>query len=318
MTSKLYILSGTDKGKSFDLEHDSIYYVGRSPENDIQIKDENISNYHLKVHYRENKYFIADLNSKNGTFIAEKDISPVVEVEVKEGMPIVIGMSVIGLGEGCETWLKSFLDSVGIGNETYENGRFSKSYGVRIIKKKLGFIYDINNILIESKDKNEVSEKMLERISNLFEEIDGCLIILIDIEAEEIFNVLCQSQKTLEHPTTEYNRELVEQALVLNKAVGASDTCDKDYDITKSSQLKKNIRSAACVPICSPVYQNTGAIYIDSLARPYGFRKNELDLLKDISGIVGLAIDHLSLFNEFNSEVSDGPEFGEFFKLYGR
>ena len=114
MESRLHILLGTDKCKSFDLEYGKIYTVGRSPDNDIEIDDKNISRYHLKIQCKENKYFITDLNSKNGTFVAGKDISPGIEVEVEEEIPVVIGMNIIGLGKGCKTWLKSFLDCVGI------------------------------------------------------------------------------------------------------------------------------------------------------------------------------------------------------------
>jgi adenylate cyclase len=293
MESRLHILLGTDKGKSFDLEYGKIYTVGRSPDNDIEIDDKNISRYHLKIQCKENKYFITDLNSKNGTFVAGKDISPGIEVEVEEEIPVVIGMNIIGLGKGCKTWLKSFLDCVGICSETDENGEISKSYGINVIKKKLGFIYDMNNILMESKDMNEISEKMLECIFNLFKGADRCVIILINAETKEISNVVCRSKKPLNNPTKAYNRELVEQALLLNKAVMVSDSYDEDDEITKCLQLK-NIRSAMCVPMNSPL-QARGAIYIDSLGKSNGFRKNDIALLEDISGRVALTMDHLSL-----------------------
>ena len=297
MESKLHILLGTDKGKSFDLEYGIVYTVGRSPDNDIQIKDKNISRYHLKIQCKENKYFITDLNSKNGTFISGEDISPGIEVEVEEEIPVVIGMNVIGLGEGCKTWLKSFLDCVGICSKTDENGEISKSYGVKVIKKKLGFIYDMNNILMESKDINEISEKMLECIFNLFKGADRCVIILINAETEEISNVIYRSKKSLNDPAKAYNHELVEQALLLNKAVMASDSYDKDEEddeSTRSLQLK-NIRSAVCVPMNSPLQKKRGAIYIDSIGRSKGFQKNDIALLRDISGRVALTMDHLSL-----------------------
>jgi len=118
----LHILLGTDEGKFFDLKYGKIYTVGRSPDNDIQIEDKNISRYHLKIQCKENKYFITDLNSKNGTFVSGEDISPGFEVEVEEGIPVVVGMSIIGLGKGRKIWLKSFLDGVGICSETDENG----------------------------------------------------------------------------------------------------------------------------------------------------------------------------------------------------
>jgi len=293
MESSLHILFGTDKGKSFDLKYGKVYSVGRSSDNDIQIKNKNISRYHLKIQYKESKYFITDLNSKNGTFVAGKDISPGIEVEVGEKIPIVIGMNVIGLGEGCKSWIKNFLDSIDICSETDENGKISKSYGVMEVKKNIGFIYDMNNILMESKDINKILEKMLECIVNLFKGVDRCAIILIDAATGKISNVIYRSKKPLDDPAKAYNRELVEQALILNKAVMFSDSYDEDDEITQSLQLE-NIRSAVCVPMNSP-RRKRGVIYMDSLERSYRFRKNNIALLQDISGRVAHTMDYLSL-----------------------
>ena len=49
-----------------------------------------------------------------------------------------------------------------------------------------------------------------------------------------------------------------------------------------------------CVPITG-VDRVRGAIYIDSLERPYGFQKNDVALLQDISTRASLAMDNVSL-----------------------
>ena len=295
MKSRLHILLGKDRGKTFDLENGKIYTVGRLPGNDIQIDDKSVSRFHLKIQFKDNKYFITDFNSKNGTFVAGKDIASGIEVELDEKNPIVIGMNVIGLGKTCGSWLKNFLEAVDIGSENDKDVKISKSYGVVEIKKQMAFIYDVNNILGESKNINEISEKMLECIVNLFKKVDRCAVILINSETKEIENVIYRSKKPLADPSKAYNIELVEQALSLNKAVMVSDSYDEydEYDIiTKSLQLK-NIRFAMCAPMNSPL-QTRGAIYVDSIGGLYGFLKNDMALLENIGGRVALALDHLS------------------------
>ena len=66
--TNLYIVNGSDEGRSFDLKGDTIY-IGRSPDNDLQIKDRFVSRKHLRIFRKGSKYFIEDLRSKNGTFI---------------------------------------------------------------------------------------------------------------------------------------------------------------------------------------------------------------------------------------------------------
>ena len=50
--TKLYILNGPDIGKVFDIEKDAIY-IGRSPDNDVQIKDKTVSRRHLRIKRRD-------------------------------------------------------------------------------------------------------------------------------------------------------------------------------------------------------------------------------------------------------------------------
>jgi len=110
--NRLYILDGPEKGRAFELENDIIYYVGRSPRNTVPLSDIYVSRRHLKILRRGQRYFIEDLNSKNGTCVDGELIDPGVELEIKGGVPIVIGVSVICLGKRCLEEVKALLDSI--------------------------------------------------------------------------------------------------------------------------------------------------------------------------------------------------------------
>jgi len=109
---RLYVLDGPEKGMALELDNDTIYYVGRSPRNHIQLSDIFVSRRHLKLCRRGERYFIEDLNSKNGTSVDGELIDPEVELEVREGVPIVIGVSVICLGKRCLEEVKVLLDAI--------------------------------------------------------------------------------------------------------------------------------------------------------------------------------------------------------------
>ena len=109
--NKLHIVRGTYEHLSLGLK-DQKTYVGRSPENDVQVQDNYVSRKHLELYKKGDRYFIRDLNSANGTFLNGKRIGSNVERRVKEGDTIVIGMTLICLGESCSDRVLSFLDSV--------------------------------------------------------------------------------------------------------------------------------------------------------------------------------------------------------------
>jgi hypothetical protein len=296
MEPKLYILVGKGQGESFKLEPGKEYTVGRHSENDIRIDDDNISRNHFKIQVQDDKYFITDLNSKNGTFISDKKISPGISTEVGEGAPIVIGMTIIGLGEVCESYIKPFLDTAGFFSEMSEVGDEVAMYRVRNTKKNLELIHNVTYSLMESKDLNEISKKLLNCIFNLLTRIDRCVIILTDDQTGEVRYIIYRSRKPVDDPTQVYNKDLVEQALVMNKTVMIKDSNNienVDNKITQSLQLTK-IRSAISVPIAG-CYGIRGAIYVDSLERPNAFRSSDLALLRDLCLRAALAMDNVSV-----------------------
>ncbi len=296
MKFMLYILVGKGQGKSFKLIPGKEYTVGRYSGDDIKIEDDNISRNHFKIQIKENKYFITDLHSKNGTFVGNKKLSPGIITEVKEGIPIVIGMTIIGLGEVCESILKPYLVPDGLFSDMSEDEDEIELYRIRNTKMNLEFIYNVTYSLIESKDLKEISKKLLDYIFNLLARIDRCVILLIDDQTGEIRYIIYRSRKPIDDPTKVYDRELVEQTLVKKKPVMIKDSNnieDGDERITESLQLMK-IRSAMCVPITS-YHGIRGAIYVDSLERPSGFRISDVALLENISGRAALAMDSISL-----------------------
>ncbi len=305
MEHNLYILVGKDEGKSFRLMPGKLYIVGRHSTNDIIILDENVSRNHFEIQVRGDRYFIMDMGSKNGTFVGGKELIPGVETEVKEGVPIVIGMTVLGLGDIARRSLKPFLDSAGFSVGANEYEKTVRPERVMAVERNLEFIYKMNNalmeskdireILMEAKDIREILEKLLDNVFNLFKRIDRCVIIIIDNQTGELSDIIYRSRQPVDDPHKIYNKELVEKALTMNKPVMIKDSDISEYEddkITESLQLMK-IKSAMCVPITSR-YIRRGAIYVDSLEFANGFRESDVALLNNISGRAAIAMDNLS------------------------
>ena len=95
---KICIISEKKEPRVFELIR-RITYVGRSGITDVQIKDRYVSREHLLLRKSGDRLLVMDLRSKNGTFLNGNQIRPGTEVEVKEKDSIVVGRSVICLGE---------------------------------------------------------------------------------------------------------------------------------------------------------------------------------------------------------------------------
>lgn len=284
----LYILNGPAMGRNFNLR-DGVNFLGRSLDNDIRIDDKTVSRNHLKIVQRSNRYFIADLKSRNGTFIYGKYISPGAEVEVKEGVPIAVGITVICLGEVCQDQMMPFLESGDITQEEDEFNRTLKLQRDRVIQKKLEFLYNVSNVLTEDLSIEEALERVLDYILDLLKRIDRGVFVLINPETEEITKTIYKSNKFDEDATTAYCRDVVSRVIKSKRPYVVSDAKTDAGEFSDTLELLK-IESVMCVPLTSRS-EVLGAIYVDSLERPYGFRREDLALLMNLSQRIAPVID---------------------------
>ena len=95
---RLYISEGPMKDQTFDFKKKTVF-IGRSSRNDIQINDKMISRKHLKIFKIGGSFCVEDLRSTNGTLLNGDMVVPGQGYEVTERDTIVIGNTVIQLGD---------------------------------------------------------------------------------------------------------------------------------------------------------------------------------------------------------------------------
>ena len=86
---ELRIESGPDTGHTYQLGTHALR-IGRSPDNELILRDPATSGHHAKLERRANQFFIVDLGSTNGTLVNGE---PVQEKELKHGDRITIGQN---------------------------------------------------------------------------------------------------------------------------------------------------------------------------------------------------------------------------------
>lgn len=285
----IYVLSGPDTGKAFCFEKDTIF-VGRLPDNDIGLNDTTVSSRHLRIRVREGKVFLTDLKSQNGTFFNGTFMSPGIEQEVKKGVPIMIGMSIICIGEECEEHLTSSLTSARPGRPIAGSRVPFAEKRNRTEEKRIELIYKIDDILMDEEIKQAL-QKVLTRVFELLKRIDRAVIVISNPGTGEIRDVIFKSKRPGEDVTTAYSREVVERVLTEGKPVTISN-CRVDMGDEIADTLKiQRIESVMCVPLIG-MSKVIGALYADSLDRPHGFRKEDLSLFYDLGRHTALAIEY--------------------------
>lgn len=298
---KLYTMDGSEEGQSFDLTGDSVY-IGRGPDNDVQMRDRSVSRRHLKILRRGDKYFVVDLKSENGTFVDGQLIPPGVECEIKEGIAISLGLSVVCMGKGCIEGVMTFLDSVYLPEEGRKVVAPAPHSRTMTPQKNMELMYKVSDIFSKSLDINEILEKILNYILDHLKRIDRGYVILIDEKTGKISDVPSIPKKSCDDTIMMYSRSIVHRVLRDGEAVMMSDTlCEDKSDRSESMELMK-IRSVMCVPLVSRS-KIRGVIYVDSVNKPYGFRNEDLSLLTALSNPAAIAIENASLFSTLEKVV---------------
>ncbi len=89
--AELRIQGGPDTGHTFRVT-DQPLRIGRSPDNDLILRDPATSGHHARVEKRGGAWFLVDLGSTNGTLVNGE---PIQEKELKDQDEIRIGQNVV-------------------------------------------------------------------------------------------------------------------------------------------------------------------------------------------------------------------------------
>ena len=85
------IETGPDTGQSFKAGTTPLR-IGRSPDNDLILRDPATSGHHARLEQRGSQFFIIDLGSTNGTLVNGE---PVIEKQLSDNDMIAIGQNTL-------------------------------------------------------------------------------------------------------------------------------------------------------------------------------------------------------------------------------
>jgi hypothetical protein len=297
--ASLCILGGPEKGKSFALEGDLVT-IGRGSENNIRVRDKSVSRRHLEIIRKGDKYFIRDLKSKNGTYVNEQKIAPGKIFEIEQGLPIVIGKTLICIGEaylGKDEDLMTVLDSVDLAKEMSESGTVFIQDRPMTLQSNMELFYKVSHILKQSLNIDEILENILRDLLLLLKRIDRGAFILVNRQTGELSEPISHLRKENGDSSRSFSRTIVNRVVKRGKPVVMLDTLNEDEADLSASMHSMKVRSVMCVPLISRS-QLRGVIYLDSVNKPYGFRRDDLSLLSALSVPTAIAIENASFHQE--------------------
>jgi len=288
----LVILNGPEIGRTLRIK-EGVSYLGRSLDNDMRVEDKTISRKHLKIESVRGKLFVTDLSSRNGTFYDGKYVIPGREMEVKEGVPLAIGMTVICFGEGCKEQIVPFLDTASLILEKGKKEDVSADSGDRRSEsdqKREDFFAKVARTLKGAEPLRVILEKVLTHIFHHLKRVDRGAFILVNPETLKTVETICTVNKSSEDVSASFSQEVIQSVVETGKPLIFLKGYTQEESTLVNTLKVQKIESVMCVPLINGPL-TLGAMYVDSLKRPDGFRKDDLLILLDIGQRVALAVE---------------------------
>jgi diguanylate cyclase (GGDEF)-like protein len=294
---RVYIAKGPEAGRFFALR-DKVALIGRGSDNSIRINEKSVSRNHVKVLRENDKYYLEDLKSRNGTWVNGSVIDAGRRVEVRQGVPVALGNVFISLGKKCALNQLPNQYSINIVPPEKQTPEFPPFVEQR--KRQRGdveLVYNVSMALVKTLDLKELCQTVLDCVFSCLKRIDSGHILLAEPGSGELKEVAVRTRKSAGDGLLRYSRTLAKRVFLEGNAVMMPDTGLEDKASLSDSMERIGIKSVICVPLISKL-GTRGVLYLQSISVSHGFRKGDLLLLGGISTPVALAIENADLYSQ--------------------
>jgi sigma-B regulation protein RsbU (phosphoserine phosphatase) len=312
----LMVLKGPNAKQTYQLDKDRVL-LGRNSNCDIVFpaNDFAISREHACIVRQQDKFFIEDMGSRNGTFVNNTQISS--RLELKDSDKIRI----------CD-FLYSFHDSKASPRNTplpptplepkveppddlepimFEASLSSTNSHILLEAQpaeKIRALIDITNNLSNTLELDSLLPKIVDSLFQLFKQADRGFIILReeaierDKPVERLIPKVIKTRRPQNETATSYSRSIVRECLKTVQAFLSDDAAQDQRWNMSQSIADFRIRSVMCAPLWTQDNKAFGVIQLDTQDRGKKFTQEDLGLLMAVAKQASVAMENAHLHAE--------------------
>lgn len=298
----LELVRGQGPGVKFELGGDRSV-IGRSSDCDVPLDVAAVSRRHAAILYDRGRFFVEDLDSRNGTFLNEQ--------RVINRMPLHDGDQLLICGQAFRFHGGNALDSTELAeivdDETMGVGRSSVmatldvSGGTsswRLSAKpevKLAALVEISNNLAQTLSVEEILPRLLDSLFKIFVQADRGFVVMRPKPDGPLVPVAVKSRREGDEERMRISRTIVEEAVNSRKAILSADaTSDERFNMAQSI-TDFSIRSMICAPMLGSDGDPLGVIQIDTLNQRSRFTNEDLEVLAGVASQAAAALDNAKM-----------------------
>lgn len=164
-------------------------------------------------------------------------------------------------------------------------------------EQKLRAVLDIGRALGHALDLDEVLERAVEGLFQVFPQAEHGFVLFEDGDDEKLRIRVAKSRRP-ESKSPSVSMTVVRRAMQAGEAVLSADVSGDPRFSGSESVAEMSLRSVMCVPLYSQGDEPFGVVQLDSSDVHRPFTKDDLDILASVTGQIGLAIENARLHSE--------------------
>ncbi len=336
---ELIVRRGPDSGARAKIGDELL--IGRSARlgsglhtNFLSLSDAEISRRHVRIFREDDRYFVEDLGSTNGTLMRGRFLRPGQTLALEDGDEIFFGntQAVFRLRAGTNHQAADFDRAGGIGgDEALEvlsdpdfqpevsmvvdasrllqrlrgEGRDEAPVADEVLVKRMQAIVQVGVALGAITDRDELFRRIAELLFDIFEGADRAFVVGLDRKRNKLRTLVRRSrQGELSSREFALSRSIARQVIGEGKALLLMDAQGDQRFAGQDSVLNLAIRSVMCAPLMHDE-EILGLIQVDTRRGPEAFASEDLEILTGISAQVAIAMKNASLYEDIE-ELFEG------------
>jgi serine phosphatase RsbU (regulator of sigma subunit)/pSer/pThr/pTyr-binding forkhead associated (FHA) protein len=309
----LELVKGSAAGSRFELDGDRSI-IGRSADCEVPIDVPAVSRRHAAILRERGRFFIEDLQSRNGTFLNDKRLTD--RTPLDEGDQFIICDQEFrfhtGLGTGVLDPMRnleesSFAELVDDTKDptrasvmaTFDVGNGSVSWGLSAKPEvKLAALIEISNNLAQTLAVEDILPKILDSLFKIFTQADRGFVVMRPRADGPLVPVAVKTRRAGDEEKMRISRTIVEEAMKSRKAILSADAASDERFGMAQSIADFSIRSMMCAPMMGNDGQPIGVIQIDTLNQRSRFTDSDLEVLASVASQAAVSIDNAKMHEQ--------------------
>jgi serine phosphatase RsbU (regulator of sigma subunit)/pSer/pThr/pTyr-binding forkhead associated (FHA) protein len=269
--------------------------LGRNPDCHVVIPITSVSREHAHIIRAQGKFFIEDLQSRNGTFVNDKQIAGRTQLRSNDRIRICDFQAIFqDPVEGVEAE-DDHGDELIEGTTTVE-ARLTSNSNILLDTQpaeKLTALLEISSNLSKTLKLDTLLPKIGDSLFQLFRQADRCFIILAEEATGRLMPKLIKTRRPQDESTARFSRTIIRQCLETAQSVLLDDAGSQMP--TSQSVVDFRIRSVMCTPLRTAQGKAFGVIQLDTQDRSKKFTEEDLRLLWGVANQASIAMENAQL-----------------------